>query len=177
MFKCFFEQSSDVGRFRFGGKIDITDPCYNKDVRGRFTVASKTGDYKCRVSTTDDGRVVAAIIIKHVDLPDEHMNFKFGTELVGHIGVDAGLAGFFNEKPDYISNGTWGAVCNEMSIQEEQGARHFFNKDGFFAMSGYGDGCYEVYGHQCGCDTYDALCIVFVPPDDDECEDDEIGFI
>ena len=63
---------------------------------------------------------------------------------IGSIGVDAGLAGFFHNKPDY-TDGEWAAFCDRV--------RHgdvWLTKDGFYSSSGYGDGCYGVYAYKQG---------------------------
>lgn len=63
---------------------------------------------------------------------------------IGSIGVDAGLAGFFHNKPDY-TDGEWAAFCERV--------RHgdvWLTKDGFYSSSGYGDGCYGVYAYKQG---------------------------
>ena len=36
-----------IGKKYFSGKIDITDPCYNKDVWCRTTATVKDGEYSC----------------------------------------------------------------------------------------------------------------------------------
>ena len=61
---------------------------------------------------------------------------------IGSIGVDAGLAGFFHNKPDYTDD-EWAAFCDRVSHGDA-----WLIKDGFYSTSGYGDGCYGVYGLQ-----------------------------
>lgn len=38
-----------IGKKYFEGAIDITDPCYDKDVWCRITATVKAGTYECRV--------------------------------------------------------------------------------------------------------------------------------
>ena len=38
-----------IGRKHFEGLIDITDPCYDKDVWCRMNATVKAGTYECRV--------------------------------------------------------------------------------------------------------------------------------
>lgn len=172
MLEYFFENSRKVGVFQFGEKIDVTDPAYRKGVRCRLAVAAKPGVYDCRVAIDNKG-FIEAIIIHHVDAPVERLNINMNIRCVGEICVDAALAGFFNDKPDYVEDGTWGNVCEVMSRQEDVGTKYYFNRDGFFSQSGYGDGDYFVYGHECAEGVYDALCIVFIPVDEDSGWDDE----
>ena len=59
-------------------------------------------------------------------------------EKIGIIGVDAGLAGFFTDKPDY-SDEQWMELCNNLGTEDV-----WIRPEGFFSSSGYGDGSYPV---------------------------------
>ena len=63
-------------------------------------------------------------------------------EEIGEIGVDAGLAGFFHDKPDY-DNDAWSKFCDRITTGDA-----WLTEDGFFSSSGYGDGSYGVYAKQ-----------------------------
>ena len=63
-------------------------------------------------------------------------------EEIGSIGVDAGLAGFFHNKPDY-SDEEWGRFCDRVRNGDA-----WLTEDGFYSSSGYGDGCYGVYAYK-----------------------------
>lgn len=63
---------------------------------------------------------------------------------IGSIGVDAGLAGFFHNKPDYTDD-EWTAFCDRVRHGDA-----WLIKDGFYSSSGYGDGCYGVYAYEQG---------------------------
>lgn len=63
-------------------------------------------------------------------------------EEIGSIGVDAGLAGFFHNKPDY-SDEEWGEFCDRVRNGDA-----WLIEDGFYSSSGYGDGCYGVYAYK-----------------------------
>ena len=58
---------------------------------------------------------------------------------IGFIGVDAGLAGFFIDKPGYTSE-QWADFCDSIKNGDV-----WLTDDGFFSQSGYGDGVYVVY--------------------------------
>lgn len=138
-----------VGNKHFGPEIDITDPCYDKDVWCRMNkVKIKEGEYRCAIwpkyeyYTDEKGKrhrytIVARIGIYLGDVPN-------ASDLVeiGDIGVDAGLAGFFNDKPDY-DDSAWADICNSIS-----GKDFLITDDGFFSSSGYGDGGYPVYAEK-----------------------------
>lgn len=138
-------QPKTIGYKYFAESVDITDPCYDKDVWCRMNdVKIKPGEYKCVAwmrpytftyegKEYDDTRV--AIIGIYLDgiVPDEDK-----MEEIGEIGVDAGLAGFFNNKPDYTDD-EWSAFCASI-----RNGSAWIKEEGFFSSSGYGDGCYPV---------------------------------
>lgn len=137
-----------VGVKHFGPTIDVTDPCYDKDVWCRINdLKIKEGDYRCAIWPTYEyytdtkgkrhrNTMVARIGIYLGDVPD-------ASDLVekGFIGVDAGLAGFFNNKPDY-NDKEWQKICDEFYATKNE---YLFTDEGFFSSSGYGDGSYPLY--------------------------------
>lgn len=89
-----------VGKFELGNKVDITDPCYNKGVWCRMTTDCKPGTWYGYATISDEGEWgdrVATLCIYLDDRKDPEPDW----ELIGNIGVDAGMAGFFRDKPDY----------------------------------------------------------------------------
>lgn len=138
-----------VGTKHFGPKVDITDPGYDKDVWCRMNgVNIKEGEYRCALWTKceyyrgpDEKRhrytTVCRIAIYLGEVPDEKDLVQ-----IGSIGVDAGLAGFFNNKPDYDQD-AWNDFCNAIS-----GKSWRIFEDGFFSRSGEGDGMYNVYAEK-----------------------------
>ena len=153
-----------VGTIELGTKVDITDPCYDKDTWCRMTTDCEPGEYKGYVEMSDEGswgmRVASISIFKG--------NKKWGIEemeCIGTIGVDAGLAGFFNDKPDF-NDEEWSEFCDMI---REGDAWDLYN--GIFSSSGFGDGEYNVYANE----ERNAFTIVFIDEEyeDDEYEDDE----
>lgn len=61
---------------------------------------------------------------------------------IGSIGVDAGLAGFFMNKPDYTDD-EWSDFCDYIRNGDA-----WIKNEGFFSSSGNGDGCYPVYAYK-----------------------------
>lgn len=134
-----------IGTKYFEGTIDITDPCYDKDVWCRMTAEVKAGEYDCLIwRHTDkfelDGKEIKDIRVGVIGIylngiipPQRSM------EYIGDIGVDAGLAGFFMNKPDY-NDDEWMSFC--VSIRDGDA---WIKDEGFFSSSGYGDGRYPVY--------------------------------
>lgn len=139
-----------IGTKHFEGIVDITDPCYNKDVWCSVQAKVKAGEYDCFIwqhtkkfmwhgeEVTDVRVGVIGIYLNGVIPQQKYM------DRVGEIGVDAGLAGFFMNKPDY-NDEEWEAFCD--SIQE---GNSWIKDEGFFSRSGYGDGFYPVYAKRDG---------------------------
>ena len=96
-----------------------------------------------------------------------------GESDIGSIGVDAGLAGFFENKKDY-NDEEWEDFCNFL---DQSTAQAWEIDNGFFAESGYGDGCYDVYAYVLSDGTAVGLKIVFIDDNEinDEIDDDEIN--
>lgn len=136
--------------------VDVTDPCYNRDVWCRMNaVKVRPGDYECSYFLSnfpweydgkkgDDWRVTRARIV-HADVMTELESTGFSecdeAEEIGEIGVDAGLAGFFGDKPDF-SDGEWAEFCDAMRPRDKQA---WHTELGFWTSSGFGDGGYPVY--------------------------------
>ena len=127
-----------VGTFELGNKVDITAPCYNKDVWCRITTDCTPGKYYAYALLKDEGEWGMRVASLAIYLDNEIVsNPKW--EYIGEIGVDAGMAGFFRDKPDYDDD-AWSDFCNQIG-----------NKDfvelgyGVVSSSGYGDGSYNVY--------------------------------
>lgn len=158
----------NVGYRDFKGRVDITDPCYNRDVWCRMnSVEIAKGRYLCAVwkndkptDSFDRGRIFTIGIYLDGKVP-EHETM----EKIGQIGVDAGLAGFFYDKPDFTDK-EWGDFCDRI------GCGHvFIETDSFFSSSGYGDGMYPVYAAKNEAGEIVSLEIRFIDEDDEEDEE------
>lgn len=139
-------------------EIDITDPCYDKDTWCRITKPIIPGVYVGKAEITDEtsgwGKRVLNLSIIKEGVPEDRI--KYSGRAIGSIGVDAGLAGFFINKPDYICDekrNEWKEFCEWLWHDEVNGDEkiHVCTEDspakcvGFFTSSGYGDGEYPVY--------------------------------
>lgn len=132
-----------VGTISLGCTCDVTDPCYNADVWCRNTVTVKPGKYNCFLEMSDEGawgtRVKRSWII-HEDFIDlEDLDEGYFCE----CGVDAGLLGYFDNKPDFTDE-EWENLCNSINWKDKYVIDKYNGRDGFFTSSGYGDGAYEV---------------------------------
>ena len=80
-------------------KIDVTDPCYDSDVWCRKQVFITPGKYIYTVKLEQEQNCEIVSQLK-IQLKNAKSGVRSIRE-VGTIGVDAGLAGFFEDKPDY----------------------------------------------------------------------------
>ena len=101
-----------IGTVDFHGSVDITDPCYNRDVWCRMTdVKIRNGVYTCIAwhhkdkGTFDNGEPYCYDVIGIIGIYfDGVIPCQKEMKEIGSIGVDAGLAGFFHNKPDYTDD-------------------------------------------------------------------------
>lgn len=164
-----------------GKVVDVTDPCYDKGTWCRTTVPLAPGTYKSFAVFSNEGvwgeRVAASGICS--DLMLRHASCAC-FEYVGTVGVDAGLMGYFVDKPDY-SDSEWSAMIQEMRAYADAHDGKWPNvwdKDGgFITSSGYGDGGYPVYLIKNASGIAVGVMVVFIDlytdEDDEEDEDDE----
>ena len=157
-----------IGELRLDGKVDITDPCYDKGTWCRMSSECVPGYYTGYAYVIDEGEFgmrVAKIEIVKDDIE------CYDYELIGDIGVDAGMAGFFRDKPDYpgdewIKFLVWSGVFKADETYNYD--KEFYAIDyGIFSSSGYGDGGYYVYANK----ERTAFMIEFISEDDEDEED------
>lgn len=163
-----FLKNKTKGYVEIKGSVDISDPSYDKDCWCRINdVQLKPGTYRCRYYTgselTEEEKKDSIEFAKKYgkDIEEElkreltdirHRCFvlelqlkgrAFGLnspkwEKIGEIGVDAGLAGFFWNKPDDRDS-----FCEKMGDFSK--LVYLDEEMGFWSNSGYGDGWYPVY--------------------------------
>ncbi|MCD8013322.1 MAG: DUF5049 domain-containing protein [Lachnospiraceae bacterium] len=154
-----------AGMMDFHGSVDITDPCYDRDVRCRMNdVKIAEGKYGCFIrkdenakNPEDANRVLTIGIYLGGNASTRQVFEKIGT-----IGVDAGLAGFFHNKPDY-SDEEWSRLCEEMN-----GRDTYLEEGCFFSSSGDGDGEYPVFAERNHDGEITSLEIRFFKDDEEE---------
>ena len=136
----------------FSRKRRYYRPCYNRDVWCRMTdVKIRNGVYTCIAwhhkdkGTFDNGEPYCYDVIGIIGIYlDGVIPCQKDMKEIGSIGVDAGLAGFFHNKPDYTDD-EWAAFCDRVRHGDA-----WLIKEGFYSSSGYGDGCYGVYAYEQG---------------------------
>lgn len=139
------------GTHTFNEKIDITDPCYDRGTWCAMNdVTIKPGKYHCKtIKVSDWGLRTGASMILHTDhfIKNQEPDWD-KCQNIGNIGVDAGLAGFFNNKKDYTCK-EWSDLCDKIhSTNELRDMRTYMLEDGFFSDTGLGDGGYDVYAQK-----------------------------
>lgn len=145
-----------VGYIQLGDTVDVTDPCYDAEGWCRKTIPNMApGQYACYAVISDEGKwgervSRARIVLDDGSIPAQNTKAKVkrgrSWRYADYIGVDAGLAGFFANKPDF-GDKQWEELCDWITAQ---GQKAYIKKmpngtDGFWTDSGYGDGCYNVY--------------------------------
>ena len=149
----------ECGQITFHGDVVITDPCYSHNVYFDNIFHCKPGRYNCQIAMSDEGdwgERVSQIMITHEDTcVDEDSIWMLASE----TGVDSGLAGFFENKPDDTSD-WWDDFLGLCS--EGEGWIHENDWSGFWSSTGFGDGCYDIFVIKEG-DEVVAAKIVFIP--------------
>lgn len=130
-----------VGTITLGDTVDITDPCYSKSVCCRMTTDCCPGVYKGYIEREEIEDWGTRVTTLSIFLGDKIWELE-EMEPIGTIGVDAGLAGFFNNKRDF-SDKEWSELCSKISEGDA-----WVMYDGIFSSSGFGDGMYEVFANE-----------------------------
>lgn len=129
------------------GEVTLTDPGYDKNTWCAATLKVRPGTYDCFAYTGKDPDWGKRVWINQIVLRDSNVfgnNTKKWECVSTSIGVDAGLAGFFADKPDFNQE-EWEALCSWMGNRDEFIKTFDNGTDGFWTSSGVGDGCYEAY--------------------------------
>lgn len=159
-----------VGNINFAdGIADITDPCYDNDtLYAVFGKKIKAGEYAAYITVVDfpyiakaenemEAAQLKARIDEKVKLSDKRiMSVKIvHKDFIGAkkrwylqsciIGVDAGLCGFYNHKPDFTADELWGRFCDGLKYFEATYCVCDIKPYGITVSSGFGDGSYGLY--------------------------------
>lgn len=148
---------------RLVDEVFITDPCYNEETvnqGGGIVVKVRPGLWGCRVLRDLESGRVHWLMTHHID--HEYIGISAKTEVLGSIGVDSGQAGIFDA--DYyrknVDDKQWYSQKPCRATSTERG---FDTLDdvAVVSASGWGDGCYVVYGVKDETGTIVNLTIVF----------------
>lgn len=168
-------------RYFTSDEVTITDPCYDKGTWCTFEIKIKEGNYDCiawEKEFHDTGFLsgkpytFTRIIKCGIYLKDEtdYTVNSFGSRnersYVCNVGVDAGLCGFFQNKPNY-NREEWSRFVDEMKDENGNFMRYKIIPEGFFTESGWGDGGYDVYAFKNANNEIIGLEIDFDDEDDE----------
>lgn len=160
--------------------VTVTDPCYDKDNTWcTVSTALPPGEYCFAVELVDYGAWGELVCRNFMFRKGKVKAWQLDTsvylrrEYLGEACVDAGLCGYFIDKPDF-TDPQWMEFCEALRDRRPfHGALPEF-ANGFFSDTGHGDGCYDVYlltdretGEPVGLST------VFIREDEDEEEDED----
>ena len=155
-----------IGTINFTtGKVTITDPCYTKDTWCKADVYDvHKGEWDVFIEEYN-GRI-AELEIRAVG----QETFRF-EEVEAIIGVDAGLCGIFEDKPDY-SDSDWSRLCDDVFFNDNSGiaTKEEFGCVGCWSSSGWGDGSYVA---TVGYNTEGKIVMINIDYDVYPDEDDE----
>lgn len=135
------------------GVISATDPCFSE---GRYyrvdNIKIIPGDYQINTYTDNNGRVrILQIVLKDENVikrfNDTYYNINRSWRTIStDIGVDAGICGFFQCKPNF-NDEEWDKFCQDIRYDSEGNlwAGEKPEEKGFFTESGWGDGVYSCH--------------------------------
>lgn len=178
------ETMIELGTIELGNEVYVTDPCYNTDVWCMALIKNlKKGLYKCFGFVSDEGdwgMRNSRLTIVNADYTDKVLSYDF---LGYNIGVDSGQAGFFDKayyekyhNGEYVDdnpddNAWYNRVCDITLNGDNCGT---IDNKGVVSSSGYGDGCYSVYGAYNENNELIALQLEFIWDDDEDEEDFDV---
>ena len=155
--------------------VTVTDPCYDRDIRSQTDVKLPEGEYECYYDESDEG--CWGVRISRIAIVKKGCGFKLDSEVysthnVGTAPVDAGLCGFFINKPDYDDE-AWAKFCDDLEEIDKDGCKNVYHTaEGFFTSSGYGDGEYEVLTLEDHHGVF-GLMVIFIEDEEDWEDEDE----
>lgn len=162
-----------VGDIDFNdGLADITDPCYESDVWcAAFGKRIKAGKYAAYITVFDypymvkaenaleaeqlkvqigesikqsDKRIMSVKIV-HKDFVNANNRWRIQAS---EIGVDAGLCGFYNHKPNFKDDNLWLQFCDGLNHFEGTCCVCDLKPYGITVSSGFGDGAYGLFAQK-----------------------------
>lgn len=170
-------QPIKIGSITLGEVTDVTDPCYNRGRGNDIHVDTVPGVYDVYLLHSDEtfppdstDREDVDFRINRIRIVNRSCGETFGPELTQNnlidvAPVDAGLCGFYNQKPNFDDKG-WDRFCADLGNWSEWKFSNYDGHEGVCCTSGFGDGCYGVYGlKETGSDRYCILEIHFIEED------------
>ena len=159
-----------IGTLMLNDKVEITDPCYDSVTWCQLKTNCEPGEYYGYAELSDEGEWGIRVRSISIYKDDIQCNME-KMERIGNIGVDAGMAGFFRDKPDFPGD-EWDKFLCDSGVFKANGEydydKNYYNIPyGLFSSSGYGDGGYNVYANE----DRTAFTIVFIDEEEEEEEE------
>jgi hypothetical protein len=164
-----------LGTVNFGGKVLVTDPCYQRDewcscqvdevLPGAWDGYAIKQSFIFKSYSTPDVRT-AILIAHHRDHPVKSWSTCW-EHLSGNIGVDSGQAGLFDLKQypktndgAYDDTRTFYGRCCKVTLDDQ---RCGSVREGLLSASGFGDGCYDLEAQRDAKGRIVAMALLFLP--------------
>lgn len=162
----------NIGDFEFTKTVDATDPCYDRSIYsgasgvaecGVADISLVPGLYTGYADINDEDRCSSLVVAPAGSISgaavDEYL-LDLSFDEIGIVGVDAGVAGIFQDKPDFQGD-EWLAFVHSEGLVND-GERYWLTPYGFCTNSGYGDGGYPLYAYYDGSGNIIALEIRYI---------------
>lgn len=142
-------EKENVGSIWLQSPVCLTDPSYDEDVWCRINgIPVVPGEYQCIAWVSDHARWGRRVARLGVYLNGAIPNPREFEKIPGEVGVDSGLAGVYDRKPDFTRE-EWIEFCDSNDRSKELAWIHNgefdTNLNGFTTSSGFGDGGYTAY--------------------------------
>lgn len=166
----YLSRDKEIGEVSFSdGLCDVTDPGYDRDTWcALHDVKILPGMYKAFIDEVnfpsvweweegDVGHVIGqrevmndvrimTLTIIHKNYVDNYIDGEYHKyKLSDNIGVDAGMCGFYNHKPDFKEDHEWDKFWQSLDRTEHGHDCDCHHANGVTVSSGFGDGVYTVY--------------------------------
>jgi hypothetical protein len=162
-----------LGTFTCGGKLRVTDPCYDRDTWCTVVLDVEPGEYTAtakRERFFEWGVRFWELAVVRSDVSPSDLTWE---QVDGEAGVDSGQCGFYD---DAEYSGDTGEYDDESSFyrricDESHSAKGALREHGIFTSSGLGDGGYPVLVGRNAAGVVVGAAVVFLNEDEDEDED------
>lgn len=139
-----------MAKLHFGNTIFVSDPCYRTDTWCTEKVENVLpGEYLYNIEVVDTGEFGERVSFLQVCHKDYATRIPKWECMSRDIGVDSGQAGFFDYKA-FAAQGRdekkHDAFYRECCGLTDDFGYALEDGTGIVSSSGYGDGCYDLYG-------------------------------
>lgn len=182
--KCLVQH---LGTIEIKNGLIVADPCYGKDdIVGDMDngVMLKNdevnpGIYDCYVGWVNKGSYGNRIAF--MEIVEDGARFSLDGGHIGYAGVDSGtmMMGDSKEWEKHHSDDSVDDDWYNTNVVERAFEDSYLFDEGFsfLSSSGWGDGCYPVYGKKDVTDKFNRVIVEFISPLDEYGDYDEYDFL